>query len=60
MQKQKTKKQKAPTPRDLLKLEIAQELGLSEKLEQVGWSGLTASETGRIGGLLAVRERRGG
>jgi hypothetical protein len=32
-----------------LKYEAAEELGLLEKLVQVGWSGLSARETGLIG-----------
>lgn len=32
-----------------LKYEAAEELGLLEKLIEVGWSGLTARETGLIG-----------
>ena len=34
------------------KYEIARELGLLEKVKQVGWAGLSAKETGRIGGLM--------
>ncbi len=44
---------KQPTPQDLKKLEIAEELGLADKVRRVGWGGLTAAETGRIGGLLS-------
>ena len=33
-----------------LKYEVARELGLMDKLLDVGWPGLTAGETGRIGG----------
>ncbi|HEY8347839.1 MAG TPA: small, acid-soluble spore protein, alpha/beta type [Symbiobacteriaceae bacterium] len=51
---------KALTPLDLLKLEIAAELGLAEKVASEGWGALTAAETGRIGGLLhkRLRDRR--
>ena len=38
-----------------MKYEIAQELGLLERVKQVGWAGLTAKETGRIGGRLSGR-----
>lgn len=41
-----------------MKYEIAQELGLFEKVQAVGWKGLTARETGRVGGLLAKRRRK--
>ena len=40
-----------------LKYEIAEELGLLEKVHQVGWKSLTAKETGRIGGLMTKRKR---
>ena len=46
------------TPEDKMKYEIANELGLGEKLSQVGWGGLTAEETGRIGGLITRKKRR--
>lgn len=45
------------------KYEAACRLGLTEKLLRVGWGGLTAEETGRIGGLIggvARRKRRAG
>lgn len=41
--------------RDRLKYEIAEELGLLWKVEKYGWSGLSAEETGRIGGILSRR-----
>ena len=40
---------KPMTPAERLKYEAASELGLIEKLIEVGWSGLTARETGLIG-----------
>lgn len=51
------KKPKELSPVDLLKLEIATELGLAERVAQEGWGNLTASETGRVGGLLNKRLR---
>lgn len=39
-----------------LKYEAAEELGLIEKLMEVGWSGLTARETGMIGARVAGRK----
>jgi len=42
----------------LMKYEIAEELGLLEKVKCVGWGGLTAKETGRIGGLMTVRRKK--
>ncbi|MDP4144323.1 MAG: small, acid-soluble spore protein, alpha/beta type [Bacillota bacterium] len=43
--------------REELKYEIARELGLSEKVDTCGWSGLTAEETGRIGGIMTKRKK---
>lgn len=54
------KKKKDPTPKDLLKMEIAKELGLWEKIEERGWAELTAEETGRIGGIMTSRSRQEG
>ena len=39
-----------------MKYEIAEELGLLEKVEQLGWKGLTAKESGRIGGIMGRRK----
>lgn len=52
------KKAKVETVTDKLKYEIAEELGLTEKIKEVGWAGLTAKESGRIGGLITVRKRQ--
>ena len=43
------------TDAERLKYEVADELGLLEKLLKVGWGGLTAEETGKIGGIVARR-----
>jgi len=43
--------------REALKYEIAEELGLTDKIDACGWSGLTAEETGRIGGLMTKRKK---
>lgn len=43
--------------REKLKYEIAGELGLKEKVDKCGWSGLTAEETGRIGGIMTKRKK---
>jgi hypothetical protein len=45
---------------DIMKMEIAQELGLMEKVNATGWKSLTAKESGRIGGLLARRKKKAG
>lgn len=39
-----------------MKMEIAEELGLMEKVEQLGWKGLTSRESGRIGGIMGRRK----
>lgn len=50
-------KNKPPVGDFLLKLEIAQELGLLDKIEQNGWKSLTARESGRLGGIIAKRKK---
>ena len=47
------------TEEQRFKYEIAEELGLLEKLKAVGWAGLSAAESGRIGGVMAARKKRG-
>jgi hypothetical protein len=42
-----------------LKMEIAKELGLLEKVLRDGWKSLSAKETGRIGGMLSKRRKSG-
>ena len=54
---EKPKTQKELKPEDIMKYEIANELGLEEKLINVGWGGLTAKETGRIGGIITKRKK---
>lgn len=39
----------------LLKLEVAEELGLIDKVKDVGWGGLTAEETGKLGGYMTQK-----
>ncbi|BDG58939.1 small, acid-soluble spore protein, alpha/beta type [Caldinitratiruptor microaerophilus] len=51
---------KPPTPLDLLKLQIAEEVGLGDKVREQGWGMLTAAESGRVGGLLGRRLRQMG
>lgn len=47
------KSEKKPlTENDILKYEIAEELGLMDKVNATGWKSLTARESGRIGGLM--------
>ncbi len=45
------------TPEDSLKLEIAQELGLLDRVMEGGWRSLSAKETGKIGGLVGKRKK---
>ncbi len=58
MKEKKEKKKKELTPEDIMKYEIAKELGLSEKLSQVGWGGLSAKETGKIGGIMTQKKKQ--
>jgi len=51
------KKPKKLTPNDILKLEIASELGLTDKIDATGWKSLTARESGKIGGIMAKRKK---
>ena len=45
------------TPEEKLKFEIAEELGLGDKVINGGWKSLTSKESGRIGGLITKRKR---
>ncbi len=45
------------TKEELIKYEIAEELGLLDRVLEDGWRSLSSKETGRIGGLLARRKR---
>lgn len=40
-----------------LKYEIAEELGLLNKVMSDGWKSLSAKETGRIGGLMTKKKK---
>ena len=54
----KKKKKKKLTKDDILKYEIADELGLLDKIDELGWGGLTAKESGRIGGVMTSRKNK--
>ena len=41
-----------------MKYEIAMEVDLFEKVKEVGRKGLTAKETGKVGGLIAKRKKQ--
>lgn len=45
-------------PKEKLKYEIAEELGLLDRVMQDGWKSLTSKETGRIGGMVTGRRRK--
>ena len=46
------------TPQDQLKYEIAQEIGLLDKVIEGGWDSLSAKESGKIGGMVAKRKKQ--
>ncbi|HSQ88401.1 small, acid-soluble spore protein, alpha/beta type [Romboutsia sp.] len=56
--KSNSKKSKILTDNDIMKYEIASELGLLDKVSEQGWAGLTAKEAGRIGGILTSRKKQ--
>ena len=41
-----------------MKYEIAKELGLLDTVREKGWKGLSSKDTGRIGGMLAGRQKQ--
>ncbi|GHU55567.1 hypothetical protein AGMMS49975_17540 [Clostridia bacterium] len=42
---------------NILKYEVAEELGLMDKVYNTGWKSLTARESGKIGGIMAKRKK---
>ena len=40
-----------------LKYEIAEEMGILEKVLEDGWRSLSAKETGKIGGMITSRKK---
>lgn len=54
----KKNKKKEELDENTLKFEIAKELGLEDKLREVGWAGLTAKESGKIGGIISSRKNK--
>ena len=44
-------------PEEKLKYEVAEELGLLDKVLSDGWKALSAKETGRIGGLMTKKKK---
>lgn len=45
------------TEEEKMKYEIAEELGLLDKVMTEGWKSLSSKETGKIGGLVSKRRR---
>ncbi|MCI8550998.1 MAG: small, acid-soluble spore protein, alpha/beta type [Lachnospiraceae bacterium] len=45
------------TPEEKLKLEIAEEIGVYDKVIKNGWRSLSAKESGRIGGMMTRKKR---
>ena len=48
----------ASSPEEIMKWEIAKELGVYDKVLDGGWKSLSAKESGRIGGILASRKKK--
>lgn len=48
------------TSDEKVKYEIAEELGLLDRVMKDGWKSLTSKETGRIGGLITKKKRQTG
>ena len=48
------------TEDDRLKYEIAEEIGLGEKVAKFGWKSLTSKESGKIGRMMAARRKNKG
>ena len=46
------------TPDEKVKYEIAEELGLLDKVLEDGWKSLSSKETGRIGGIISKKSRK--
>ena len=55
---QQGKKVKTYYARDILKLEVADELGFMPKIKTLGWPELTAEESGRLGGIMTRKMRK--
>lgn len=53
-----TNKKKELKPEDKLKYEIAEELGLLDKVKEQGWKSLTSKESGKIGGIMASHKKK--
>ena len=47
-----------PTSQERSKYQAAEAAGLLDRVLEVGWAGLSAKESGRIGGILAHMNQR--
>ena len=45
-------------PEEKMKYEVAEELGLLDRVMTEGWKSLTSKETGRIGGMVTKERER--
>lgn len=54
MKRELTPEQKANLK---MKYEIAEELGLTDKIAEYGWKSLTARESGKIGGIMGKKKK---
>ena len=61
MSKKKTKKIDLNNlePEEKIKYEVAEELGLLDRVLSEGWKSLTSKETGRIGGIVTRKRKQG-
>ena len=57
MKKEKKINLEELTAEEKLKYEIAEELGLLDRVMENGWKTLSSKETGRIGGLVTRRKK---
>ena len=59
MSKKKTKKIDLNNlePEEKIKYEVAEELGLLDRVLSEGWKSLTSKETGRMGGIVTKTKR---
>lgn len=46
------------TDNERIKLEIAEEIGVFDKVIENGWKSLSSRESGKIGGILTSRKRK--
>jgi len=51
------RKRKVLSERDLMKIEIAKEIGVWEEVQRDGWGSLSNAVCGKIGGLVSSRLR---